>query len=148
MGNVDDRLRCARLLGKQGDIYVWQIATGPDGAADLKPITVFNAHEKYLTRCLLSPDSKYVYIPPSHPLLRNSTPMLDITANSLTTALLQTPSHLLGRHDRQDLVHPRLRFQIGEGFDGASAMGVGCGFQRGFCVSGYWCVDFRLIFID
>lgn len=44
---------CAR----QGNVYVWKIKQGND-LVDLQPVTMFNAHNKYLTRCLLSPDTK------------------------------------------------------------------------------------------
>ncbi|KAG7531881.1 hypothetical protein FFLO_04027 [Filobasidium floriforme] len=41
----------------KGNVYVWKIRQGND-LVDLQPVTMFNAHPKYLTRCLLSPDSK------------------------------------------------------------------------------------------
>ena len=40
-------------------MYVWKIRQGND-LVDLQPVTMFNAHPKYLTRCLLSPDSKHL----------------------------------------------------------------------------------------
>jgi G protein beta subunit-like protein len=44
---------------QQGNCYVWKIKQSKD-VVDLQPVTMFNAHQKYLTRCLLSPDTKYV----------------------------------------------------------------------------------------
>jgi WD40 repeat protein len=44
-------------MNVQGNVYVWKIRQGND-LVDLQPVTMFNAHPKYLTRCLLSPDSK------------------------------------------------------------------------------------------
>ena len=43
--------------GNQGNCYVWKIKQTRD-LVDLQPVTMFNAHPKYLTRCLLSPDTK------------------------------------------------------------------------------------------
>ncbi|KAJ9074218.1 TOR complex subunit lst8 [Entomophthora muscae] len=40
----------------KGSCYVWKMANGCAG--DLTAVTKFTAHTKYLTKCLLSPDSK------------------------------------------------------------------------------------------
>ncbi|OCF74027.1 G protein beta subunit-like protein [Kwoniella mangroviensis CBS 8886] len=43
-----------------GMIYVWRIVPVPDGNANLLPVTSFRAHSKYITRVVLSPDTKYL----------------------------------------------------------------------------------------
>ncbi|WVQ82670.1 hypothetical protein IAT38_004802 [Cryptococcus sp. DSM 104549] len=43
-----------------GMVYVWRIIPVPNSNADLLPVTSFQAHAKYITRCLLSPDTKYL----------------------------------------------------------------------------------------
>ncbi|WVW82543.1 hypothetical protein I302_104554 [Kwoniella bestiolae CBS 10118] len=43
-----------------GMIYVWRIVPVPDGNANLLPVTSFRAHSKYITRVILSPDTKYL----------------------------------------------------------------------------------------
>lgn len=45
--------------------YVWKIHSGSASeATTLQPVTSFNAHPgKYVTRCVLSPDTKYVTTP-------------------------------------------------------------------------------------
>jgi len=40
----------------KGSCYVWKMA--PNNSTDLTAVTKFTAHNKYLTKCLLSPDSK------------------------------------------------------------------------------------------
>ena len=39
--------------------YVWRIHASADPTV-LQPVTSFQAHPKYVTRCLLSPDTKWV----------------------------------------------------------------------------------------
>ncbi|RUS23215.1 LOW QUALITY PROTEIN: WD40-repeat-containing domain protein [Endogone sp. FLAS-F59071] len=41
----------------KGNCFVWKMSNTSD-FTDLKPITRFTAHNKYITRCLLSPDTK------------------------------------------------------------------------------------------
>ena len=41
----------------QGMVYVWRIHQGAE-TTTLQPVTSFQAHGKYITRCLLSPDTK------------------------------------------------------------------------------------------
>lgn len=43
----------------QGNCYVWRFE--PGSITDLQPVTMFNAHSKYITRVLLSPDVKCVF---------------------------------------------------------------------------------------
>ncbi|GAA94044.1 uncharacterized protein L969DRAFT_92976 [Mixia osmundae IAM 14324] len=43
----------------KGNCYIWTIQNGRD-FTDLQPKTRFQAHNKYLIRCLLSPDVKYL----------------------------------------------------------------------------------------
>ena len=40
-----------------GRVYIWNIRNGQD-FTDLQPKTKFDAHNKYLIRCMLSPDGK------------------------------------------------------------------------------------------
>lgn len=42
-------------------VYVWRIIPVPNANANLVPVTSFRAHTKYITRCLLSPDTKQAY---------------------------------------------------------------------------------------
>ena len=42
-----------------GRVYIWSIRNGSD-FTDLQPKTKFDAHDKYLIRCMLSPDGKCV----------------------------------------------------------------------------------------
>ncbi|EIW72401.1 G protein beta subunit-like [Tremella mesenterica] len=42
-----------------GMCYVWQINPSPE-AQTLTPVTSFQAHPKYITRCLLSPDTRHL----------------------------------------------------------------------------------------
>ncbi|EPQ25937.1 uncharacterized protein PFL1_06392 [Pseudozyma flocculosa PF-1] len=63
---------CLVAGNNKGNVYVWRIQNGaydvdgqplPPGQGDftdLQPVTKFSAHEKYLTRCLLSPDVKHL----------------------------------------------------------------------------------------
>ncbi|KAI0244788.1 TOR complex subunit lst8 [Massospora cicadina] len=44
----------------KGSCYIWKLVNG--GTGDLSAVTKFTAHSKYLTKCLLSPDSKFVMI--------------------------------------------------------------------------------------
>lgn len=46
------------MLIEQGMVYVWRIIPVPNANANLVPVTSFRAHTKYITRCLLSPDTK------------------------------------------------------------------------------------------
>jgi len=41
----------------KGNCYVWNMQNGRE-FTDLQPMTKFSAHDKYLIRCLLSPDTK------------------------------------------------------------------------------------------
>ena len=52
------------MLIPQGMCYVWKIHSGSSSeATTLQPVTSFNAHPgKYVTRCVLSPDTKYVKV--------------------------------------------------------------------------------------
>ncbi|RUS24852.1 WD repeat-containing protein wat1 [Jimgerdemannia flammicorona] len=43
----------------KGNCFVWKMSNTSD-FTDLKPITRFAAHSKYITRCLLSPDTKHL----------------------------------------------------------------------------------------
>ncbi|KAG2180089.1 hypothetical protein INT43_003877 [Umbelopsis isabellina] len=43
----------------KGNCYVWQLPKGNE-STDLKPITKLNAHNSYITRCILSPDTKHL----------------------------------------------------------------------------------------
>ena len=73
---------CLVAGNNKGNVYVWRIQNGAYGAdgqplppgqagqagqtgqgadfTDLQPVTKFQAHEKYLTRCLLSPDVRHL----------------------------------------------------------------------------------------
>jgi G protein beta subunit-like protein len=44
----------------QGMCYVWKINSASEPTT-LQPVTSFQAHPKYITRCLLSPDTKLVF---------------------------------------------------------------------------------------
>ena len=45
-------------LGRQGKCYVWKINDERSELPRFQAVTKFQAHNKYLTRCLLSPDVK------------------------------------------------------------------------------------------
>jgi target of rapamycin complex subunit LST8 len=49
----------------QGKCYVWKINEEGLGLPRFQAVTKFQAHNKYLTRCLLSPDVKCGTIFPS-----------------------------------------------------------------------------------
>jgi len=49
----------------QGKCYVWKINEEGLGLPRFQAVTKFQAHNKYLTRCLLSPDVKYGILGPS-----------------------------------------------------------------------------------
>lgn len=40
-----------------GMCYVWKISSDGESSG-LQPVTSFQAHSKYITRCLMSPDTK------------------------------------------------------------------------------------------
>ena len=42
----------------KGNYYAWKTKVTGD-ATDFEPLTRVNAHAKYITKCLLSPDNKY-----------------------------------------------------------------------------------------
>jgi len=44
----------------KGECYVWKINEERSELPRFQPVTRFQAHNKYLTRCLLSPDVKYL----------------------------------------------------------------------------------------
>jgi G protein beta subunit-like protein len=44
----------------QGQCYVWKVNDEISGLPRFQAVTRFSAHGKYLTRCLLSPDARYV----------------------------------------------------------------------------------------
>ena len=44
----------------QGQCYVWKVNDEISGLPRFQAVTRFLAHGKYLTRCLLSPDARYV----------------------------------------------------------------------------------------
>jgi G protein beta subunit-like protein len=44
----------------QGKCYVWKVNEESSNLPRFQAVTKFHAHNKYLTRCLLSPDTKYV----------------------------------------------------------------------------------------
>jgi G protein beta subunit-like protein len=46
------------LRGLQGNCYVWKVNDESSGLPRFQAVTKFHAHNKYLTRCLLSPDAK------------------------------------------------------------------------------------------
>jgi G protein beta subunit-like protein len=45
----------------QGLCYVWKVNDEISGLPRFQAVTRFLAHGKYLTRCLLSPDARYVF---------------------------------------------------------------------------------------
>lgn len=65
---------CLVAANNKGRVYVWRIqggSYGPDGnpvpddsgrneLTDLLPVTKFQAHDTYITRCALSPDARYL----------------------------------------------------------------------------------------
>lgn len=44
-------------ITKQGSVYVWSMQQGRE-LTEMQPRTKFQAHPKYLTRCLVSPNAK------------------------------------------------------------------------------------------
>lgn len=42
----------------KGNYYVWKTKTHGNDATDFEALTKINAHNKYITRCVLSPDNK------------------------------------------------------------------------------------------
>ncbi|KAJ7349201.1 WD40 repeat-like protein [Mycena albidolilacea] len=44
----------------KGNCYVWKVNDESSGLPRFQAVTKFHAHNKYLTRCLLSPDAKYL----------------------------------------------------------------------------------------
>jgi len=44
----------------KGKCYVWKVNDESSGLPRFQAVTKFHAHNKYLTRCLLSPDAKYL----------------------------------------------------------------------------------------
>lgn len=44
----------------QGQCYVWRLNDESSGFPRFQAVTRFLAHSKYLTRCLLSPDARYL----------------------------------------------------------------------------------------
>jgi len=107
----------------QGMCYVWKIHSSTDSeATTLQPVTSFAAHPgKYITRCVLSPDTKWV------PLFR-----------SLMLCSSQTFGDVLGRLHRTIMVNSQLRVYAGKNLDGASEMGLGCCIQCRLGLSGHW----------
>ena len=64
---------CLVAANNKGNVYVWRIQGGSYGAdgspivgdgqnelTDLQPVTKFQAHNTYITRCALSPDARYL----------------------------------------------------------------------------------------
>ncbi|PAV16211.1 WD40 domain containing protein [Pyrrhoderma noxium] len=51
---------CLVAGNNKGKCYVWKINEGTSDLPRFQAITKFQAHNKYLTRCLLSPDVKYL----------------------------------------------------------------------------------------
>jgi hypothetical protein len=47
-----------RAQSFQGKCYVWKVNDESSGLPRFQAVTKFHAHNKYLTRCLLSPDAK------------------------------------------------------------------------------------------
>jgi len=47
------------LISRQGKCYVWKVNEESSGLPRFQAVTKFHAHNKYLTRCLLSPDAKW-----------------------------------------------------------------------------------------
>lgn len=56
------RFACHRPnTGWQGQCYVWRINDEHTGLPRFQAVTRFQAHTKYLTRCLLSPDARFTW---------------------------------------------------------------------------------------
>ncbi|KAI0314265.1 WD40 repeat-like protein [Amylostereum chailletii] len=51
---------CLVAGNNKGKCYVWKINEESSGLPRFQAVTKFQAHSKYLTRCLLSPDVKYL----------------------------------------------------------------------------------------
>jgi hypothetical protein len=48
-------------LRVQGKVYVWKINDDQSNLPRFQAVTKFEAHKKYLTRCVLSPDVKCAF---------------------------------------------------------------------------------------
>ena len=73
----------------QGKCYVWKINEEGLGLPRFQAVTKFQAHNKYLTRCLLSPDVKWEIV---------------FSSSRLSSEIRQVSRHLLGGHNSEDLV--------------------------------------------
>ncbi|KAF9458669.1 WD40 repeat-like protein [Collybia nuda] len=51
---------CLVAGNNKGQCYVWKVNEESSGLPRFQAVTRFHAHNKYLTRCLLSPDAKYL----------------------------------------------------------------------------------------
>ncbi|KAH0584032.1 RNase P and RNase MRP subunit, variant 2 [Termitomyces sp. 'cryptogamus'] len=51
---------CLVAGNNKGQCYVWKVNDENLGLPRFQAVTRFHAHNKYLTRCLLSPDAKYL----------------------------------------------------------------------------------------
>ncbi|EPQ58379.1 WD40 repeat-like protein [Gloeophyllum trabeum ATCC 11539] len=51
---------CLVAGNNKGKCYVWRVNEESSQFPRFQPVTKFQAHNKYLTRCLLSPDTKYL----------------------------------------------------------------------------------------
>ena len=54
---------------KKGNVYVWRMTNTSSDCAEIAPVTKFSAHNDYILRCVLSPDTKYVIHTHSHTML-------------------------------------------------------------------------------
>ncbi|KAF7322594.1 WD-REPEATS-REGION domain-containing protein [Mycena chlorophos] len=71
----------------KGIIYVWKLHDENSGPPRFQAVTKFRAHNKYVTRCLLSPDAKYL-----------------ATCSADTTVKIWTMSHNWEFHEDKVLV--------------------------------------------
>jgi hypothetical protein len=69
---------------------VWKINEEGLGLPRFQAVTKFQAHNKYLTRCLLSPDVKWGIV---------------FSSLRISSEIRQIPRHLLGGHHSEDLVN-------------------------------------------
>lgn len=107
-----------------GRVYIWSIRNGDD-FTDLQPKTKFDAHDKYLIRCMLSPDGKCVRL-------------------SVDRTDRQDAGDVLGRHDDQDVGVGRQHVPTRQDLDRTSALGLGHGLLGRFSLPRLRCVGGRI----
>lgn len=76
------------LVDAQGMCYVWKIhSSSGSEATTLQPVTSFQAHPKYITRVLLSPDTRCAIFLPSSFFLSEQIQVLDCGLSVLRSGM-------------------------------------------------------------